>query len=82
IDADEYFYDTKDDFIAAVAEDKYPSPPARDLFLVSHGVPTNPVVVAFLEYVLTDGQQYNVPVGYISMSEEKLQKGLDKLQGK
>lgn len=82
IDAGEYFYDTKDDFIAAVAEDKYPSPPARDLFLVSHGVPTNPVVVAFLEYVLTDGQQYNVPVGYISMSEEKLQKGLDKLQGK
>lgn len=80
IDAEEYFYDTKDDFIAAVAEDKYPSPPARDLYLVSHGVPTNPVVVAFLEYVLTEGQQYNVPVGYIGLSEDKLQKGLSQLK--
>ncbi|MBQ6307914.1 MAG: PstS family phosphate ABC transporter substrate-binding protein [Bacteroidales bacterium] len=80
IDAEEYFYDTKDDFIAAVAEDKYPSPPARDLYLVSHGVPTNPVVVAFLEYVLTEGQQYNVPIGYISLSEDKLQKGLEQLK--
>ncbi|MBO7494160.1 MAG: PstS family phosphate ABC transporter substrate-binding protein [Bacteroidales bacterium] len=79
ITSDEYFYDTKDDFIAAVAEDKYPSPPARDLYLVSHGTPKNPAVIAFLEYVLTDGQKQNVPVGYISLNEEKLQKGLEKL---
>lgn len=80
ITSDEYFYDTKDDFIAAVAEDKYPSPPARDLYLVSHGTPKNPAVIAFLEYVLTDGQKQNVPVGYISLNEEKLQKGLSKLK--
>ena len=75
IDADEYFYDTKDDFIAAVAADKYPSPPARDLYMVAHGVPTNPVVIAFLEFILSEGQQYNVPVGYIGLTEEKLEKG-------
>ena len=80
IDSDEYFYDTKDDFIAAVAEDKYPSPPARDLYMVSHGVPTNPVVVAFLQFVLGEGQKYNVPAGYINLPEEKLQKGLDQLK--
>jgi len=80
IDADDYFYDTKENFIAAVAEGKYPSPPARDLYLVSHGMPTNPVVVEFLEYVLTEGQQYNVPVGYISLGEDKLQKGLEQLK--
>ena len=80
IDSDEYFYDTKDDFIAAVAEDKYPSPPARDLYMVSHGVPTNPVVVAFLKFVLSEGQKYNVPAGYINLPEEKLQKGLDQLK--
>ena len=79
ITSDEYFYDTKDDFIAAVAEDKYPSPPARDLYLVSHGTPKSPAVIAFLKYVLTDGQKQNVPVGYISLNEEKLQKGLEKL---
>ena len=80
IESDEYFYDTKDDFIQAVADDRYPSPPARDLYMVSHGIPTNPAVVAFLEFILTEGQQYNVPVGYISLSEEKLNGGLDKLQ--
>lgn len=80
ISSDEYFYDTKDDFIAAVSENKYPSPPARDLYLVSHGVPTNPVVVAFLEYVLGDGQCHNVPAGYIGIDEEKLQRGRELLK--
>ena len=80
--ADEYFYDTKDDFIAAVAADKYPSPPARDLYMVAHGVPTNPAVVAFLKFILTEGQQYNVPVGYISLPEDKLEKGLNALKTK
>ena len=80
ISSDEYFYDTKDDFIAAVSENKYPSPPARDLYLVSHGVPTNPVVVAFLEYVLGDGQCHNVPAGYIGIDEEKLQQGRELLK--
>ena len=80
ISSEEYFYDTKDDFIAAVSENKYPSPPARDLYLVSHGVPTNPVVVAFLEYVLGDGQCHNVPAGYIGIDEEKLQRGRELLK--
>lgn len=76
ISSHEFFYNTKDEFIAAVAEGKYPSPPARDLYMVSHGVPNNPVVIAFLEYILTEGQKHNVPAGYIELSEEKLQQGL------
>ncbi|MBQ4355530.1 MAG: substrate-binding domain-containing protein [Bacteroidales bacterium] len=82
VSADEYFYDTKDDFIAAVAKDKYPSPPARDLYMVAHGTPQNEVVVDFLKFILTDGQKYNVPVGYISLTQEKLDKGLDALKVK
>lgn len=80
IEANEYFYDTKDDFIAAVAEGNYPSPPARDLYMVCHGVPQNPAVIAFLEYVLGEGQKHNVPAGYIDMSEEKIQQGLEKIR--
>lgn len=80
IDDEEYFYDTKDDFIAAVSDDKYPSPPARDLYLVSNGIPKNAAVVAFLEYVLTEGQKQNVPAGYIGLSEDKLNKGLELLK--
>ena len=82
VSADEYFYDTKDDFIAAVAKDKYPSPPARDLYMVAHGTPQNEVVVDFLKFILTDGQKYNVPVGYISLTQEKLDKGLNALKVK
>ncbi len=75
----EKFYDTKDVLVKAIGEDKYPSPPARDLYLVAKGVPTDTVLVAFLEYVLTQGQKYNVPAGYIEMSTEKVQFGLKRL---
>ena len=77
IDDDERFYDTKDRIIEAIAADKYPSPPARDLYMVTNGIPKDPTLVAFLQFILTEGQKYNVPVGYITLSEEKLQMGLD-----
>jgi phosphate transport system substrate-binding protein len=80
VDSGEFFYDTKDEIIAAIADGRYPSPPARELFLVSNGVPVKKEVKAFLEFVLTKGQEYNIPVGYISLSKEILDEGLDKLQ--
>ncbi|MDR1887581.1 MAG: PstS family phosphate ABC transporter substrate-binding protein [Prevotellaceae bacterium] len=80
LDPEELFYDTKDSLITAIGEDRYPSPPARDLYLVSNGIPSNPAVVEFIRYVLTDGQKHNIPAGYISLSEEKLKKGLDLIE--
>jgi len=80
IDGDENFYATSTQLIKAIAQAKYPSPPARDLYLVSKGKPTNPVVVAFLKFILTEGQQYNVPNGYISLPKDKLNKGIAKLK--
>jgi phosphate transport system substrate-binding protein len=80
LDPDELFYDTKDAIIQAIAEDRYPSPPARDLYMVTNGIPEKPEVVEFLKFILTKGQEFNVPSGYISLSAEKLQKGLDLLQ--
>ena len=79
VDDDERFYDTKDRIIEAIAAGKYPSPPARDLYLVAGPAPMSPALTEFLRFVLTDGQQYNIPAGYISLSEEKLQAGLEKL---
>ena len=80
IDAAENFYATSTQLISAIAQGKYPSPPARDLYLVSNGKPTNPVVIAFLKFILTDGQKYNVSNGYITLSKEKLNTGLAKLK--
>ena len=65
---------------AAIAEGKYPSPPARNLFLVSNGKPMKPEVLAFLEFILTDGQQYAPEVGYIGLSSDILEEELFKLQ--
>ena len=56
------------------------SPPARDLYLVAHGIPKSPVVKAFLKYVLTQGQKSNAGQGYITSSQEKLQSSLKKLK--
>ena len=77
ITPDEKFYDTKDELITAIAEGKYPSPPARDLYLVTKRVPTNPVIKTFLKYVLSKGQEKNIPAGYIGISKEKIQASLE-----
>ncbi|MDR1170478.1 MAG: PstS family phosphate ABC transporter substrate-binding protein [Prevotellaceae bacterium] len=79
LDPEELFYDTKDSFIKAIGEDRYPSPPARDLYLVSKGIPVKPEVIEFVRYILSDGQKHNIPTGYISLPEEKLHRGLVKL---
>lgn len=80
IDSDENFYSSSDQLIKAIAEGKYPSPPARDLYFVSNGRPTNPVVIEFLKYVLSEGQKQNVPNGFISLPKEKLKIGLAKIK--
>jgi phosphate transport system substrate-binding protein len=80
IDPEERFYETSDSLIAAINDGRYPSPPARDLYLVTKGKPTKPEVVAFLEYVLTAGQQYAAETGYIGLSREQLEQELSKLK--
>lgn len=80
IDPDEKFYDNKEQIAKAIAEGKYPSPPARDLYLVAHGNPKDPVVKAFLKYVLTKGQAAAAPQGYIAISKDKINNELKKLK--
>jgi len=80
IDPDENFYDKMDDLINAIATDKYPSPPARDLYFVTNGKPAKKEVVEFIKWVLTDGQKYVFESGYINLSKEKLEKELSKIK--
>lgn len=79
IDPEEDFYASKDSLTAAIADGRFPSPPARDLYLVTKNIPTDPLVVAFLEYVLTEGQKANDGVGYVAISGEKITAALQKL---
>lgn len=69
---------SKQQAIQSVAEGVYPSPPARDLHLVTKEKPTG-VIRAFLLWTLTDGQQYLGEVGYIPIPDENLEQALTKL---
>ena len=79
IDADENFYDTIDHLTKAIATDKYPSPPARNLGFLFKGKPAKPELVAFVKYVLTDGQKFIEENGYIGLSKKKLAEELKKV---
>ncbi|MDR3365784.1 MAG: PstS family phosphate ABC transporter substrate-binding protein [Prevotellaceae bacterium] len=80
VDPEEDFYEATETLVAAINEGKFPSPPARDLYLVVKGKPDKPELIAFLEYVLSDGQQYAKETGYIGLSDDKLKKEIAKLR--
>ena len=80
LDEDENFYRSRDEIVGAIASGKYPSPPARELNLVSRGVPRNELAREFIKWILTDGQKYVPEAGYIELSPGQLKKELEKLQ--
>jgi phosphate transport system substrate-binding protein len=78
ITSDEDFYAEKSGVAAAIADGRYPSPPARPLYLVTKGQP-NAASTAFLRWVLTDGQAMVDAAGYVKLTDETLQASLGKL---
>ncbi|MDB5110202.1 MAG: phosphate transporter substrate-binding protein [Mucilaginibacter sp.] len=79
IDANENFYETIDELTEAIATGKYPSPPARNLGFLFKGRPNRPELVAFVKFVLTEGQKYVEENGYISLSKQKIAEELKKV---
>ena len=80
IDPEENYYNTLDEIMTAIRDGKYPSPPARDLYFVSLGKPQKPAVVAFLKWILSDGQKFVNEAGYVQLSTEKVAGELEKLK--
>jgi len=80
VDENEDFYSTRDQIIEAIATGAYPSPPARELNLVTKGKFTG-LTKDFVKWILTDGQKYALETGYIPLSEERLAEELKKLEG-
>jgi phosphate transport system substrate-binding protein len=79
IENDENFYGTRDEIVQAIATDIYPSPPARDLYFVTKGKPKNLLLMEFIKWVLTEGQNFVPETGYIALSQRKLTEGLEKV---
>lgn len=77
--SDEEKLDTKSQAIDAVASNRYPSPPARALNLVTQGKPSG-IVAQFILWILTDGQKFVPEAGYVQLSEEQLNQQIQKLK--
>ena len=80
IDENEYFYDNVEELMAAIGDGRYPSPPARDLYLVSNGKPTDPVVVEFIKFILNEGQQWTAETGYIALPQSTIERELSRME--
>lgn len=75
----EEVYTVKEDAFGAVADGTYPSPPARFENLATLGKPEG-LELAFIEWILTDGQQYLEPAGFVPLTPEQQAESLAKLK--
>jgi phosphate transport system substrate-binding protein len=78
IDPEEELYATRDTITSAINTGKYPSPPARELNLVTKGNFTGPSR-EFVRWILTDGQQYVQESGYIPLTDDRIRQALEKV---
>jgi phosphate transport system substrate-binding protein len=69
---------TKQEAIKAVLSGVYPSPPARDLYLVAKTSFGSPAKI-FVRWILTDGQKFVDEVGYLKISEAQIKDALKKM---
>lgn len=67
IDPNENFYGNLRQFLKAVNDGTYPSPPARSLYFITKGKSNRKEVLDFFRWVLTDGQQFVSPSGYVAL---------------
>ncbi len=79
LDPDEAFYDKFEQVLTAIAEGKYPSPPARELYLVSKGKPQKQAVLDFLKWIITKGQAFVPESGYVPLPKPSLDSEVEKL---
>lgn len=70
---------TKVQAVDAVATGKYPSPPARPLYLVTKDKPTG-LAADFIAWILANGQQYVDEAGYVKLTPEQLAESQAKLK--
>ncbi len=79
IDKNESFYGTRASLAKAIADGRFPSPPARELNLLTKGKPTG-ATAAFLRWIITDGQKYIEGEGFIKLPKAKLDADAKKLK--
>jgi phosphate transport system substrate-binding protein len=69
---------TKEEAVRAVLAGVYPSPPARDLYLVGKSNFRGAAKV-FVHWILTDGQRYVDEVGYLKVRPAQIREALERM---
>ncbi len=77
-DTDEIFK-TSAEAVSAISAGKYPSPPARLLYLATDGKPIG-ITQAFIEWILVDGQKFVGESGYIQLTKDQLNESLSRVR--
>jgi ABC-type phosphate transport system substrate-binding protein len=80
LDYMENIYNSPESFAHGVWIGKYPKELSGNLYMVAKVKPANPVETAFLEWVLSDGQQYLATNGFISLGNGEMLQQLAKVQ--
>jgi glycine cleavage system H lipoate-binding protein/ABC-type phosphate transport system substrate-binding protein len=79
IDYNEKIYDNLNAFNRGVWIGKYPKALYSNIYAISAGRPTKGAEVAFMKWVLTDGQQFNNTSGYSELALNERQNKVDDL---
>jgi phosphate transport system substrate-binding protein len=79
LDPDEKFYTTLPELQKAIADGRFPSPPARNLYFLSNGKPKNLAVIKFLNWAMNEGQKYVTEAGFVPVSPDIIEKEKQKL---
>jgi phosphate transport system substrate-binding protein len=79
LDKAESFYATKAQVKRAIAAGVYPSPPARNLNLLTRGKPSG-LTREFMLWILGPGQKYADAEGYIELPQQKVAESIKKLR--
>jgi len=72
----------RSNLVQAIQAGKYPSPPVRDLYLVTRGKPETALLRAFINYVLGEGQKLVAEAGYVEISPSILEEARKYLLGR
>jgi len=76
---DDEVADSLEKAVELIKAEKYPEPPARVENLVTNGKPSG-LVADFINWILTDGQQFVSEAGYVQLSEDQLNTSLGLLK--
>ncbi len=79
IDPDEDFYRSLSELTRAISKNKYPSPPARDLYFAFKGRPVKKIVREFVRWASTEGRRYMIENGYVPVEESRAEEQMKTL---